>query len=203
MNVEKFDIAGPTLFTPAPHQDTRGFFMESYRESWLEEVQIDIQFRQENHARSTQKGVIRGLHFQYGQMPQAKLIRVIKGSIFDVAVDIRHGSPTFGKHIGVELSADNFRQLLVPHGFAHGYCTLTDDTEVIYKVDNYYAPELEAGILWNDPDLAINWPIENETAILSPKDQELLTLSKSPIYYRYSPEHSPFQAIALKDGITK
>jgi dTDP-4-dehydrorhamnose 3,5-epimerase len=152
-------------------QDERGFFVETYSEKVFQENGIDAKFVQDNHSLSARKGVLRGLHFQLPPNDQAKLARVTRGKVLDVIVDIRKNSPTYGKWEGVELSAENFKMLFVPRGFAHAFLTLEDNTEFIYKVDNFYSPESDSGIIWNDPDLAIDWPIENPT--LSEKDAKL------------------------------
>ena len=173
MNVVALDIPDVQLITPKRFSDSRGFFSEVYNARALADAGIDIVFVQDNHAFSSQTGTLRGLHFQKPPHAQTKLVRVTRGRIYDVAVDIRPGSPTYGRHVGVELSAGNWSQLLVPAGFAHGYCTLEPDTEVLYKVDAYYAPEHDAGILWSDPALAISWPVAADMAQLSDKDLRL------------------------------
>jgi dTDP-4-dehydrorhamnose 3,5-epimerase len=171
MLVETFDIAGPCLITPTRHGDARGFFAEVYRQDLFDEVATGVDFVQDNHSRSRQKGVLRGLHFQRPPMAQSKLVRVTRGAVFDVAVDAREGSSTYGRHIAVELSEDNGRQLWVPKGFLHGFCTLTDDTEFLYKVDAYYSAENDGTIAFDDPDLAIDWPFPREGLTLSKKDE--------------------------------
>ncbi|CAN5862944.1 dTDP-4-dehydrorhamnose 3,5-epimerase [soil metagenome] len=146
------------LITPKRHGDARGWFMETWSRRAFADAGLDFDFVQDNHAFSGEAGTVRGLHFQAAPHPQAKLLRVVRGSILDVAVDIRSGSATYGKWVSATLTAEGGEQLLVPRGFAHGYCTLTPDTELAYKVDGLYAPETEGSILWNDPDLAIDWP---------------------------------------------
>jgi len=185
MKVEALSIPGLALVTPRVFRDDRGFFTETYSQRALAEAGIADTFVQDNHALSREAGVVRGLHLQCEPQPQGKLVRVVRGAIFDVAVDIRHGSPTFGRHVAVTLSADNFSQLWVPAGFAHGYCTLEPDTEVVYKVTGYYAPECDRGILWNDPALAIAWPLPPTGAILSAKDQVAKPLAEHPVYFRF------------------
>jgi dTDP-4-dehydrorhamnose 3,5-epimerase len=171
MKIEKLEIADILLLTPAKHGDSRGFFSETFRADALVSHGVDDVFVQDNHAFSARKGVLRGLHFQVAPRAQGKLVRCIRGAILDVGVDIRQGSPTYGQHVAVELSAANWRQLWVPVGFAHGYVTLEENCEVIYKVTNYYAPEHEYGIAWDDPALAIDWRVPADQVILSQKDK--------------------------------
>lgn len=154
--------------------DHRGFFMESYNKKLFAEHGINMEFIQDNHALSQQAGTLRGLHYQLNPYAQTKLVRATRGAIYDVIVDIRKGSPTYGQWQGFTLSAENKLQLLVPRGFAHGYCTLEENTEVQYKVDNWYSPEHDRGIAWDDPSLNIDWPVKNP--ILSAKDQQHPTL---------------------------
>jgi dTDP-4-dehydrorhamnose 3,5-epimerase len=158
--------------------DSRGFFSETYSRRALRDLAgVDVEFVQDNHSLSAQKGVVRGLHFQLPPMAQDKLIRVARGGILDVAVDIRRGSRTFGQHVSAVLSAENWRQMFVPRGFAHGFVTLEADTEVVYKVSNYYSPADDRGILWNDPALSIDWGVSASEAILSDKDRKHPALS--------------------------
>ena len=164
------EIAGLLLVEPKKFGDHRGFFSETYNRQQLAEAGFVAEFVQDNHSFSGVEGVVRGLHFQSPPFAQDKLVRVVRGAILDVAVDIRRGSPTFGDHATVELSAANWRQLLVPAGFAHGFVTLEPDTEVVYKVTAYYAPEHDHGILWSDPALGIAWPVSPEAAVVSDKD---------------------------------
>jgi dTDP-4-dehydrorhamnose 3,5-epimerase len=159
------------LIKPKVFQDERGFFLESYSEKKFAENGINAKFVQDNHSLSVKKGVLRGLHFQIPPNDQSKLVRVTHGKVYDVIVDIRKNSPTYGKWEGFELSAENFQMLFVPRGFAHAFLTLEDNTEFLYKVDNFYAPESDSGFIWNDPDLAIDWPMED--SILSEKDAKL------------------------------
>lgn len=177
MIVEETAIPAVKLIVPERIGDQRGFFSETWNERALKNAGIDARFVQDNHARSTVKGTVRGLHFQIAPAGQDKLIRCTKGAIFDVAVDIRRGSPTFGRHVSVVLSEQNWAQLWVPKGFAHGYATLEEDTEVQYKVTDYYAPAQERGLLWNDPALSIAWPVDSVAAIVSAKDRELPRLA--------------------------
>ncbi|MEC0370732.1 dTDP-4-dehydrorhamnose 3,5-epimerase [Paenibacillus chibensis] len=169
MNWTPLALEGAYLLEPAVHGDSRGFFMESFKESEMEEQGLSLRFVQDNHSLSAEPGVIRGLHYQLNPKAQTKIVRVVSGAIYDVVVDIRSSSPTFGQWIGVILSEYNHRQLLVPRGFAHGLCTLVPNTQVLYKVDEYYSPEHDRGILWNDPALGIDWPAANP--ILSDKDR--------------------------------
>ncbi len=169
MLIVRSKLQGVTLFKPNIIQDERGFFIESYRSATLEKIAPKMVFIQDNHARSEQRGVLRGLHYQKPPAAQAKFVWVTRGSIFDVVVDLRKDSPTFGKWEAFSLSAGNFLRLLVPRGFAHGYMTLEPGTEVQYKVDAYYAPETEGGVAWNDPELGIPWP--DIEPIMSDKDK--------------------------------
>jgi len=165
---KRLEIPDLILIEPKVFEDERGFFLEAYKYSDFQAFGISEHFLQDNHSRST-KGVLRGLHYQNPPKAQGKLIRVIVGEIFDVAVDIRKGSPTYGKWVGLILSAENKRMLYVPPGFAHGFCVLSDVAEVLYKTTDEYSPKYEAGILWNDPDIGITWPIKDP--ILSAKDK--------------------------------
>ncbi|NQX66714.1 dTDP-4-dehydrorhamnose 3,5-epimerase [Paenibacillus alba] len=168
MKVMSTKLEGLLIIEPDVHGDHRGFFMESYHRAKMAEQGIDIVFVQDNHSLSKEAGVLRGLHYQLNPKAQTKLIRVVSGAIYDVAVDIRSSSPTFGQWVGVELSESNKRQLLVPQGFAHGFCTIVPHTQVLYKVDEYYSPENDRGVLWNDSAIGIDWPAANP--ILSEKD---------------------------------
>ena len=170
MQFETFAISGPALITPTRHGDARGWFMEAFKLSWFLENIEDVAFVQDNQSLSAEVGTIRGLHYQSAPFGQGKLVRCLKGTIFDVAVDIRPGSETFGQWVGAELSAENYRQLWVPDGFAHGFCTLTPDCEVFYKTTNPYAPANDCGLAYDDPEIGIDWPIDLAKAILSAKD---------------------------------
>lgn len=170
MDIEPLAIRDLLLVRARHFEDARGFFTEIYNRRAFAAAGIDLDFVQDNISYSAQCGTIRGLHYQSAPFAQDKLVRVVKGRIFDVAVDIRRSSPTFGKHVSVELSADSRTQLLVPIGFAHGFCTLEADTIVSYKVTNFYAPEHDLGISWSDPDLAISWPLQSNEPHLSDKD---------------------------------
>ena len=185
MKVEALSIPDVKLIAPSIFKDERGFFSETFNVRTLASVGISEPFVQDNHSLSVPRGVVRGLHFQIPPHAQAKLVRVVRGAILDVAVDIRHGSPTFGKHVTCVLSASNWSQLWVPRGFAHGFCTLEPNTEVIYKVTDYYAPASDRGLRWDDPELAIAWPVASGDAILSPKDRTHPTLAESPVHFRY------------------
>ena len=167
------------LITPKRHGDARGWFSETWSRRAMAGAGVHADFVQDNQAFSARAGTVRGLHFQTAPHPQAKLVRVLRGAIFDVAVDIRPGSATFGQWVGAELTAERGEQIFVPRGFAHGYATLTDDCELAYKVDGLYAPETEGGVIWNDPDLAIDWRISGEP-ILSDKDKLLPRLKDLP-----------------------
>jgi len=168
MNVIETTLAGVLILEPKVFGDARGWFMESWSKKKMEDAGIFVDFVQDNHSFSAEKGTLRGLHYQLNPMAQAKLLRVSRGTIFDVAVDIRRGSPTYAKWVGIELSAENHRQLFIPRGFAHGFITLTNDAEVLYKADNLYAPEYDGNIRWDDPEIGIKWPIA--PVVLSEKD---------------------------------
>jgi dTDP-4-dehydrorhamnose 3,5-epimerase len=170
MRIERTALDGVLLLHPKKHGDARGFVSETFKISALRDAGIADEWVQDNHSFSAQAGTIRGLHFQASPMAQAKLVRVLRGAILDVALDIRRASATYGQHLAVDLSAENFAQLYIPAGFAHGFCTLSDDTEVLYKVSADYAPAQESGVLWNDPDLAIAWPVRE--AVTSPRDAQ-------------------------------
>ena len=173
MKFDFFDIDGPCLITPKTFSDERGFFMETYQSQRFEDaIGKPISFVQDNQSLSNQRGTIRGLHYQSPPFSQGKLVRCVRGSITDVAVDVRKGSTTYGEHIKVVLSAENKKQLWVPEGFLHGFATLENDTEVVYKVTSFYSAQADGAVLWNDPDLAIDWGIKPELAILSNKDQK-------------------------------
>ena len=181
MKATRLSIPDVVLIEPKVFGDARGFFFESYNQrAFNEATGTDFQFVQDNHSRSA-KGVLRGLHYQLRQ-PQGKLVRVVQGAVFDVAVDIRKSSPTFGQWVGVELSADNHRQLWVPPGFAHGFLVLSESAEFLYKTTDYYAPQHERCIVWNDPALAIVWPDVGMAPCLSSKDQRGLYLAEAPVF---------------------
>jgi dTDP-4-dehydrorhamnose 3,5-epimerase len=167
--------------------DARGFFSEVWNARNFCTIGVEATFVQENHVRSLIKGTLRGLHYQIPQAAQGKLVRVTRGAIFDVAVDIRRGSPRFGRHTSAVLSADNWNQFWVPPGFAHGYCTLEDDTDVVYRVTDFYSAEHDRGIAWNDPELTIAWPVTGEPAVISERDRKLPRLADQPDLFTYSP----------------
>ena len=169
MKFEKTKLYGVVIITPDVFGDNRGFFMESWSQRKMEEAGLFYNFVQDNHSLSSKKGVLRGIHFQKGDKAQAKLVRCVRGAVLDVAVDLRHNSPTYKQWVAVKLSAENKKQLLIPRGFGHGFVTLTDEVEFLYKADNYYYPDFEANIRWNDPELGIIWGIDNP--ILSEKDR--------------------------------
>lgn len=174
---QRFDIDGPVLIAPRRIADHRGFFSETFRADLLAVEGVEASFVQDNHVRSEARGVLRGLHFQLAPGAQGKLVRVARGAVLDVCVDLRQGSATYGRHLSVELTAVNWRQLWVPVGFAHGYVTLEADTEVLYKTTDYYAPQLERGIAWDDPALAIDWRVPRGEVTLSDKDRALPRLA--------------------------
>lgn len=171
MDVFKLEPEGLLLIKPRRFGDNRGFFAETYNKRNFQELGIHSEFVQDNHSLSSQAGTVRGLHFQAPPHAQAKLVRCGRGAIFDVAVDIRKDSPTYGQWAGCELSADNGAQLYIPEGFAHGFVTLLNDSEVVYKCSDYYAPETEGALAWNDPEIGIDWPLQGNI-VLSTKDSE-------------------------------
>ena len=186
--VEPLSIPDVKIVRPQKHGDARGFFSETYNRQTLAEAGIDLTFVQDNHTFSAEPGTLRGLHFQTPPFAQDKLVRVVRGSILDVAVDLRAGSPSFGHHVSVVISAETWNQILVPIGFAHGLLTLEPDTEVLYKVTAVYAPEHEKGLRWNDPALGIDWPVSAAQVRLSAKDQVQPLLAELPTCFRYEPE---------------
>jgi len=171
MNVMSLDFPDVLVLKTRAFADERGFFSETYNKKAFAEAGIDLEFVQDNHSYSKAAGTIRGLHYQLPPFAQAKLVRVVRGAVFDVAVDIRRASPTFGKWVSARLSAEERNQILIPAGYAHGFCTLEPDTEVLYKVTAFYAPQHEFGIRWDDPELGIAWPLDGAEAVLSAKDQ--------------------------------
>jgi dTDP-4-dehydrorhamnose 3,5-epimerase len=185
--IEIIDTALPEvkILVPRRISDRRGFFSEVWNARDFASAEIDAAFVQDNHVRNQLKGTLRGLHYQVPPAAQGKLVRVTRGSVVDVAVDIRRGSPTFGRFCKAVLSADNWCQIWVPPGFAHGYCTLEDDTEVQYKVTDFFSSPHERGIAWDDPQLAIPWPVSLETATVSERDRMLPCLAGQPDLFEY------------------
>ena len=187
MEVLETVIPDIKLLKPVRHVDSSGFFSEVFKEKELQDRGIDVHFVQDNHSLSASKGVVRGHHFQIPPFAQAKLLRVTAGSILDVAIGIRGGSPSFGCHVAVVLSAVDWNQIFIPEGFAHGYRTLEPNTEVTYKVSAYYSPEHDRGLLWNDPALGIAWPVSADEAVVSDRDRRHPVQSRLPQYFRYEP----------------
>lgn len=185
MEAEQLAISGVWVLTPKRFGDHRGFFSEVYNERAFTEIGIEDRFVQDNHSLSADVGTIRGLHFQIPPHAIAKLVRVTRGAVLDVVVDIRHGSPTFGQHVAIELSSDNWKQIYVPIGLAHGFCTLEPDTEVAYKVTDHWYPEYDKGIRFDDPALRIDWGVPDGEAILSDKDREQPKLADTPAYFEF------------------
>lgn len=181
MNYNETFIKGVFVIEPKVFNDSRGYFFEAWKEQEFRDNVGEVQFIQDNESKSS-FGVLRGLHYQKGEYAQAKLVRVIKGIVLDVAVDIRRGSPTFGKHFMVELSEDNKRQLFIPRGLAHGFLVKSEEAIFTYKVDNVYAPQAEAGIRWDDPDLAIEWPIDGMEVLTSDKDMKQPLLKDAVLF---------------------
>ena len=182
MNFIRTKISDVIIVEPVVHGDERGYFVETYRKDKLEEfLGFGVDFCQDNESKSS-KGVLRGLHYQLPPFSQTKLVRAITGKVLDVAVDIRKGSPTFGQHVTVELSGENKRQLFVPRGFAHGFVVLSDEATFAYKVDNYYAPECDRGIAFDDPAIGIDWKLPKEILQLSPKDQQQPLLKDAQLF---------------------
>jgi dTDP-4-dehydrorhamnose 3,5-epimerase len=180
MQIDTFDIAGPLLLTPQRHGDARGFFSEVFRQDRFEAAAGRVAFVQDNHSRSQKRGVIRGLHYQAPPFAQGKLVRVTRGAVWDVVVDARRHSPTYGQHVGAELSEGNWRQLWAPPGFLHGFCTLTDDVEFLYKVTSYYSPEHDGAVAFNDPELGIDWPLDGVEPLVSEKDRRAVRFADMP-----------------------
>ncbi len=172
-SVEHLAIPGVVMIKPRKFADSRGWFMETWKAPDFSALGVTADFVQDNHSLSKQRGTIRGLHFQTPPHEQAKLVRVVSGAVYDVAVDLRRGSATYGKHCGATLTASGGEQLFVPRGFAHGFCTLEDNTEVVYKVDGLYSPQCDAGLFWGDPNLAIEWPLPRDSVLVSDKDAKL------------------------------
>ncbi len=186
MRVESLEIPEVLVLSPLRHGDERGFFSEVYRADALAEHGVRAAFVQDNHALSRQRGVLRGLHYQVPPNAQGKLVRCARGAILDVAVDIRRGSPTFGRHVSLELTEANWRQVWVPPGFAHGYVTLEPDSEVLYKTTAYYDPSAERGVAWDDPALGIDWRLPADALTLSAKDRRNPTLAAAEPAFAYA-----------------
>jgi len=184
MNIIKTDFPGLLIIEPKVFGDARGYFFESYSEKIFADADIQTVFKQDNQSFS-RYGVIRGLHFQHNPYSQTKLIRAIEGAIYDVALDLRKGSPTFGKWFGLELSAENNRQLFIPQGFAHGFSVLSEQTTILYKCDNFYHPQSEGGVLYNDPALGIDWKVDADRATISDKDKILPTFEQVETNFVY------------------
>ena len=181
MEYIKTEIEGVWIIQPKVFNDARGYFFEAWKKEEFEEHVGKVSFVQDNESKSSY-GVLRGLHYQKGEFSQAKLVRVIKGCVLDVAVDIRKDSPTFGKHVMVELSEDNKRQFFIPRGFAHGFLVMSDEAIFTYKVDNIYAPQAEASIRFDDPDIAIQWPIDSKDVLTSAKDMDAKSLKEAELF---------------------
>jgi dTDP-4-dehydrorhamnose 3,5-epimerase len=186
MDIQATSIPEVKIIAPKKFGDARGFFSETYNQRAFHAAGITDAWVQDNHSLSGPKGTVRGLHFQTAPFAQAKLVRVTRGAILDVAVDIRRGSPTYGQHVACEISAEKWNQIYVPAGFAHGFCTLTQDAEVLYKVTALYSREHDFGLLWNDPALGIDWPVTPAEALLSDKDKVQPTLANLPAHFTYA-----------------
>jgi dTDP-4-dehydrorhamnose 3,5-epimerase len=193
MRIGETNFPDVKVLYPPRYLDDRGFFSEVYNQHSLQAIDIATVFVQDNHSLSVQRGVVRGLHFQVPPFAQVKLVRVTRGAVLDVVVDIRHGSPSFGRHSAIVLSAEAWNQLYIPEGFAHGFCTIEPNSEVVYKVSRPYSAAHERGILWNDPALGIAWPLDADAAIVSEKDRGLARLVELPVYCRYDPAPPPAQ----------
>jgi dTDP-4-dehydrorhamnose 3,5-epimerase len=191
MDIRPLAIKDVLLITPKRFQDSRGFFTELYSRQAFLEAGIATEFVQDNFSLSNEPGVLRGLHFQTPPFAQAKLLRVLRGAIFDVVVDLRHGSPSFGRSVSITLTGEHSSQLYVPEGFAHGFCTLEPGTEITYKVNAYYAPQHDRGLLWNDPALDIDWPVDPAAITLSDRDRKHPRLAELPRYFEYRAAEAP------------
>ena len=183
--IAELEIPEVKLVTPKRFSDARGYFSETWSDRRFRQEVADVTFVQDNCSVSAKRGTLRGLHFQKPPYAQGKLVHVVRGSIYDVAVDIRRDSPSYGRHVAVTLDASEGIQVWVPPGFLHGFCTLEDETEVVYKVTAYYSPSHDAGVVWNDPDLRINWPIDVHSIVLSDKDQRHPRLRELPDVFHY------------------
>ncbi len=185
VEVRSLDIPEVKLVETRRFSDERGYFTECWNRAAFAEAGLGLDFCQDNQSLSRHSGTVRGLHFQSPPRAQAKLVRVLQGSVFDVAVDLRRGSPSFGRWVSAELSAENGRQILIPKGFAHGFCTLEPDTIVSYRVDDFYDKACDLGLLWNDPDLGIPWPVSHDAGVLSEKDRKLPSLTELEQHFAY------------------
>jgi dTDP-4-dehydrorhamnose 3,5-epimerase len=183
--IAELEIPEVKLVTPKRFSDARGYFSETWSDRRFRKEIADLTFVQDNCSVSAKRGTLRGLHFQKPPYAQGKLVQVVRGSIYDVAVDIRRDSPSYGRHVAVTLDASEGAQVWVPPGFLHGFCTLEDETEVVYKVTAYYSPSHDAGVVWNDPDLRINWPVDVHSIVLSDKDQRHPRLRDLPDVFHY------------------
>jgi dTDP-4-dehydrorhamnose 3,5-epimerase len=183
VNVLETDIPDVKVLSPERFGDDRGFFSETYNRRALAEAGLELDFVQDNDSLSAEPGTVRGLHFQIPPFAQHKLVRVVRGAILDVAVDLRRGSTTRGRHVAVRISAENWNQVLVPEGFAHGFCTLEPDTHIVYKVTSHYSPQHDKGLLWNDPALGIQWPVSAGEAVLSQRDTKWPRLADLADYF--------------------
>lgn len=186
MEIKSFDVAGVKLFIPPRIGDERGYFAETFRSDLFAQHCGNFSFVQDNESRSVRQGTIRGLHFQSEPHAQGKLVRCTAGALFDVAVDIRHGSPTFGQWVGETLTPDNGKQLWIPPGFAHGFCSIEPNTVICYKVTGYYSAECDKGLRWDDPAIGITWPDAADPETLSPKDRQQPLLADLPVYFTWS-----------------
>ena len=186
MNVREFDVPGVRLILPKRFSDARGYFSETWNDRIFRQEIANVAFVQDNRSVSAKKGTLRGLHFQKPPFAQGKLVRAVRGSIIDIAVDIRKGSPTYRRHVATKLDAVEGAQLWVPPGFLHGFCTLEDETEVFYKVTDYYSADHDAGVLWSDPDLGISWQVDIDSLVLSAKDQTHPLLRDLPDFFHYN-----------------
>jgi dTDP-4-dehydrorhamnose 3,5-epimerase len=196
LTVKTFAVQDVLLIAPQRFADRRGFFSEVFSQRALADIGLDAAFVQDNHSLSVERGTVRGLHFQQPPHAQGKLVRVSRGKILDVAVDLRRGSPTYGHHVAVELSAENWLQLWIPEGFAHGFCTMEPNTEVMYKTTDYYSPRDDSGIAWDDPELAVDWPVACADALVSDKDAALPRLAERPSPFVWTPSRALSERVA-------
>jgi dTDP-4-dehydrorhamnose 3,5-epimerase len=199
MDIRELGIPDVKLIVPTRFCDGRGYFSEAWSDRVFRKEVANVTFVQDNQSVSAWKGTLRGLHFQKPPFAQGKLVRVVSGSILDVAVDIRNGSPTYKQHVEVKLDASDGAQLWVPPGFLHGFCTLEDDTEVLYKVTSYYSANHDAGVLWSDPELEIDWPVTADSVVLSEKDRRHPQLRDLPAFFHYQEPVSLHRSQILRD----